>query len=203
MNDIGAIALVAGLWILWCALHSLLISTPVVVWFQARLGRRFAWYRFSFVLFSTITLLPLAAHSLLLPQRLLFAWGGGWRLVQGGLLLYAAVLFVGGALVYDLRHFLGLRQIGVYRQGLVPPETPFMVQGVLRHVRHPWYSGGIALVWAAGPITSVNLAVKLILSVYLVVGAVLEERKLVAALGARYREYQQQVPMLIPGRRRG
>ena len=81
------------------------------------------------------------------------------------------------------------------------PEPLFRATGILRIVRHPWYSGGIAFVWAAGPVTTVSLAVKIVLSVYLLVGAVLEERKLVAQWGASYQEYQQRVPMLIPWHR--
>jgi protein-S-isoprenylcysteine O-methyltransferase Ste14 len=202
LEETGGIVGVAGLWMLWCAMHSLLIATPVVSRAKTRLGRWFAWYRLGYVLLSTITLLPLFFWTLRLPSRLLFAWDGPWWGMQGALLLYALVMAVGGAREYDLSSFLGLRQITSQHRGEAQPEFAFATKGILRYVRHPWYSGGLALVWAAGPVTTVSLAVKLVLTGYLLLGAYLEERKLVAALGERYRDYQHQVPMLIPGRPR-
>lgn len=196
------IAVVAGLWVFWCALHSLLISRPVTDWLRGRLGRRFAWSRFAYVLASGITLLPLFFWTLYLPQRTLFAWTGLWRLPQALLLGYAVFFFAAGAREYDLGYFLGLRQLKAWRHGETLPEFSLATKGILHYVRHPWYSGGVALVWAGGPVTTVSLVVKIVLTGYLVVGAMLEERKLVAALGERYRDYQRQVPMLIPWRRR-
>lgn len=202
MQEIASIVWVAGLWTLWCALHSLLIAPPVVGWFEARLDRWFAWYRLVYVAVSGITLLPLFLWTLYLPQRLLFTWAGLRRLPQAMLFGYALFMFVAGAREYDLRYFLGLRQIRAWRRQETLPEFSFARRGVLRYVRHPWYSGGIAFVWAGGPLTTVNLAVKGVLTVYLLVGTLLEERKLVTAFGAAYEEYQREVPMLIPWRGR-
>lgn len=50
--------------------------------------------------------------------------------------------------------------------------------------------------------TDVNLPVRIILSLHLIIGTLLEERKLVQELGEPYIRYQQQVPMLIPWRGR-
>ena len=47
---------------------------------------------------------------------------------------------------------------------------------------------------------TVNLLVlNLGLTIYLVVGAIYEERKLVREFGDLYVDYQKRVPMLIPG----
>jgi protein-S-isoprenylcysteine O-methyltransferase Ste14 len=43
-----------------------------------------------------------------------------------------------------------------------------------------------------------SLIVDLILTVYVVCGTLLEERKLVIELGDAYRQYQKRVPMLFP-----
>jgi protein-S-isoprenylcysteine O-methyltransferase Ste14 len=37
-----------------------------------------------------------------------------------------------------------------------------------------------------------------VLSVYIIIGCILEERKLLAEFGDAYRQYQRQVPMLVP-----
>ena len=78
---------------------------------------------------------------------------------------------------------------------------PFKTRGILEYVRHPWYTGGILLVWGFGDITDVSLVLKVILSSYFIIGTILEERKLVAEIGEPYREYCQRVPMLIPWKR--
>lgn len=45
-----------------------------------------------------------------------------------------------------------------------------------------------------------SIWIKIIINVYFVVGSFLEERKLVRALGDRYRQYQKSVSMLFPWR---
>jgi protein-S-isoprenylcysteine O-methyltransferase Ste14 len=43
-----------------------------------------------------------------------------------------------------------------------------------------------------------DIVVNAILTIYVVIGTVLEEKKLVLEFGDAYRKYQQEVPMLIP-----
>ena len=45
------------------------------------------------------------------------------------------------------------------------------------------------------------LAVILVLSVYVFIGAALEERRLLHEFGAAYSEYRSHTPMIIPGLR--
>ena len=43
-----------------------------------------------------------------------------------------------------------------------------------------------------------TLIVNIILTIYLVIGAVLEERKLIIELGDNYQDYRERVSMLFP-----
>ncbi|RPH38077.1 MAG: DUF1295 domain-containing protein, partial [Desulfobulbaceae bacterium] len=71
--------------------------------------------------------------------------------------------------------------------------------GVFGLTRHPWYLGSLLLIWSILPgYSAVDLLVSTILSVYLVIGTFLEERKLLAEYGDAYRRYQHQVPMMLP-----
>lgn len=69
--------------------------------------------------------------------------------------------------------------------------------GILGITRHPWYVAVFLLLWAS----DLNLGILLVnavLSGYLVIGTLLEERKLVLEFGDKYREYQQKVSMFFP-----
>ena len=134
----------ALLWICWCALHSLLITGRLNKWIRNRGGLLLGSYRIVYILFSSITLVPVLWYQYSLPQQLLFSWSGPWRILQGVLLLYAFIMFYGGKQVYDTNYFLGLRQWRHYRRGKETTSLPFTCRGVLRYVRHPWYSGGLA-----------------------------------------------------------
>ena len=61
-------------------------------------------------------------------------------------------------------------------------------------------AGMVVALDAFGPVTDVNLWPRIILSAYLVVGSILEERKLLAEIGEPYAEYRRRVPMLVPWR---
>lgn len=186
------------LWVIWCGLHSLLITTTVNHWFAGKGGRWVALYRLGYVIFSLATLLPLLWYTNTLPQHQVVPPSFGLRVLQVLLLIYSLVLFLGGLRVYDLRAFIGIRQWRAYRNGQPNAPPVFNRTGVLRYVRHPWYSGGLALLWALPDLTDVALVTRTILSCYLVVGALLEERKLKAVLGEPYRDYCRQVPMFLP-----
>lgn len=188
------------LWVLWCLLHSLLIHSSVKRRLCSLHPALTGAYRLCYSLFALLSLLPVAALTLVAPQTVVFDFSGPWRILQAVLLLYAALMFYGGARAYDMDFFLGIRQWNDYRAGKPPGSQVFHDRGVLQRVRHPWYSGGIVLLWAMGPLTTVNLPVRLLLTGYFLVGTVLEERRLKRQLGHPYRDYCRRVPMLFPWR---
>jgi protein-S-isoprenylcysteine O-methyltransferase Ste14 len=161
------------------------------------LGDGYRFYRIFFNAVALLTLLPVLAHHAELSRHSepLVRWEGPMLLVRVLLLVVAGVLFVTGARGYDMLEFLGLRQI---RRGVRGPgSSRLATSGVLSLTRHPWYLGALALIWA-GRLDAPGLLVNLVLTTYLIVGTMLEERKLVAQFGGAYREYQQRVPMLFP-----
>lgn len=187
--------LLAGGWVAWCALHSLTATDGGRAWVRAHLRWLDRWYRLSYNLLAVLTLAPLLWWRTQLPEGpLLVVWSGFWQWLQAGLWLVACGLFIGGLQVYPLREFVGL-------PGTIgdAPGTgrPLVTTGLLGVVRHPWYLGGLLVLWARD-LGERDLVVALILSLYLVVGAHLEERRLIARFGAEYRAYRQRVPMLFP-----
>jgi methanethiol S-methyltransferase len=190
--------LLAILWASWCLLHSLLISPAFTAVVSKCWGRRFVYYRLFYNIFSLLTLLPLWLYTRSLSARGMRLWEWPYTLLQGGLSLVGLVLFWAGARRYDLAFFAGLRQItDAGKPGPKMTGSGLQRDGVLGFIRHPWYSGALCLLWSQkmdGP-TGVMTVV---LSVYLVVGAFLEERKLVQGFGEEYRRYQREVSMFFP-----
>jgi methanethiol S-methyltransferase len=191
-------ALLGVLWVGWCVLHSLLITPAVTGRIQNRWGRYLVYYRLGYNLFSLLTLLPLWAYTKSLSRVTGALWSWPYSLVQVCMVLLAGAAFVAGGRAYDLPFFLGLRQIRDSRAtSLLSAPGPLKTSGILGMIRHPWYSGGLLLIWAQKMDRPI-LIMSLILSVYFIVGALLEERKLTRIYGQVYRDYQQGVSMFFP-----
>jgi len=191
--------LLAVLWIGWCAIHSGMISLATTEWLKRQLGAGYRFYRLFFNLFAVATVMPLFAYTESLHGPALFRWEGSLIGAQVLLLALSALLFLAGAWHYDLLQFSGIRQITTGSSHHVLSETGRLkTTGVLSVTRHPWYLGGILFVWAACETMDVAVLVRnMILTAYLIVGAILEERKLLIEFGDEYRAYQELVPMLV------
>ncbi len=196
----GDYLLLAILWAAYCAVHSTLISIPVTNWFKTVLAARYRFYRLLFNSFSIITLVPLLmySNSARFPSKPLFAWTGQWGIPRYILIGLGVALFVTGARHYSLLQFLGIGQLREESAGgAMTSSGNFDDSGVLGLVRHPWYLAVFILIWA-GDLTPAAITVNLVLSAYLIVGTLLEERKLVIEFGEEYRDYQERVSMFIP-----
>ena len=192
--------MLALLWIAYCVVHSALISITVTDFLKRALGDRYRFYRLFFNIFSVTTLVPLLmySHSARWKTEPLFTWDGYVRVIQYCLMALGAVLAITGARHYNMFQFVGIQQILKGRSGGAMTESgEFDSSGVLGILRHPWYLAVFILLWTR----DFNLAgftINVILSAYLLIGTLLEERKLVLEFGEKYKAYQRQVSMLIP-----
>jgi protein-S-isoprenylcysteine O-methyltransferase Ste14 len=183
--------------ILYSAIHSLAASNRVKARIQGQFGPNTKrWYRLGYNLFAGLTFLPILWLLAMLSDRTLYKVTMPWLALTSVGQIAGVVIIVAGILQTGALSFIGVRQV------LAPDpsqeEVVFISNGLYRWVRHPLYTGGLILIWLA-PVMTVNLlSLFLMLTVYLVVGARLEEGRLVKELGEQYRRYQQQVPMLIP-----
>ncbi len=188
------------LWIVWCTMHSLLIARSVTGLLQQMLGGGFRYYRLFYNITAILTLLPLLLLTWEMRGGMVFAWQGYWQILRFLLLATAGWLFWAGARRYDMGYFLGIRQIRSGMAHILLSETEeFSTAGVFGLTRHPWYLGSLLLIWSILPGYSMaDLIVSGLLSIYIIIGTFLEERKLLAEFGDAYRRYQRQVPMFLP-----
>jgi protein-S-isoprenylcysteine O-methyltransferase Ste14 len=155
-------------------------------------------YRLAYNGIAVLTLLPVLAVPAAYPGPVLYRFASPWLSVAlAGQLL--ALVFLGiGLLQSDVWHFLGFRQLVELEPGGSPV---LMVKGLYRWVRHPLYTAGLLFLWLTPLMTTSLLALHSGLSIYILIGSIFEERRLVAEFGPAYAEYQQRVPRLIPGLR--
>lgn len=187
-------------WIIWCTIHSVLISRKVSFWLQSLLGSFEYYFRLLFNLVSFLTLVPVVLMTAMWRGGVVFSWTGLWIVLQAVFLVTALWLFRNGAKQYDLGLMLGIRQIRLRRQQLLLAEDDYFSQkGSLGVTRHPWYLGSLMFIWSALPVYYLSsIIASSVLSVYLIIGTVLEERKLLHEYGEKYKKYQQDVSMLFP-----
>ena len=94
--------------------------------------------------------------------------------------------------------FLGLKQINEsITHNLINKSGQLNSSGILGVVRHPFYAATFPLIWATN-LDVTFLIVNCILSIYVIIGTFLEEKKLVQEFGDEYRAYQDRVSMLFP-----
>jgi methanethiol S-methyltransferase len=191
--------LVVILWSAYCALHSFLISIRFNAFMTRRLKKYYAFYRLFYVVISFVLLVPLIRFTEKLESPVIMTYDPPLSFVRyvvmsGALLLFFWAFFFD----YDSLSFFGIRQI----LNLAKPKTaaaPVELKrnGLLGIVRHPMYLALILYLWCQN-VRMMDLVVNSLLTLYVLVGTWLEERKLVLEFGEAYLRYQRQVPMLIP-----
>ncbi len=177
-----------------------MISLTFNEYLKNRFGRYYKFFRLFYNLVALITLIPLILYSQSLKGHVLFRWEGYMTFVQFLLLAIAITLFIAGGLKYDMLHFFGVRQIksGKFHSAL-SESGEIDTSGILGLTRHPWYIAAIIFIWVDYREMYVStLIVNILLTIYVVVGTVLEERKLIIELGESYRNYIDRVSMLFP-----
>ncbi|MEZ4825822.1 MAG: NnrU family protein [Bacteroidia bacterium] len=182
-------------WVLYYSLHSLLASNELKTWSKKRLGSNYRYYRLGFNFISLAGFAAIAVWQISLPSpalitQNLFLTGAGIFLILAGMMTgYIAFS------AYDTAAFIGFTQ---EENPASPPQL--ITSGLNRYVRHPLYFATILLL-AGFLLVSFKVKTAAFVSVslvYLVVGTMLEEKKLEQTFGEAYQTYKQEVKMFIP-----
>jgi protein-S-isoprenylcysteine O-methyltransferase Ste14 len=182
---------------LYGGVHSWLASLALKAWAKRQYGelaRRI--YRIAYNIFAVLSLLPVLALPALLPDGRLYSVPMPWALLLMGIQLLSVAVVGVGLLQTGVWSFLGLKQLAGRRE--VGEDDQLVLTGLYRWVRHPLYTAGLVFLWATPIMTRNLLSLYLGLSAYLVIGAIIEERKLLAIFGTAYARYRDQTPMLVP-----
>ena len=184
---------------LWGIVHSLLASVGVKNFLRRILGDRFMkFYRLLYNVFAVVSIAPVLYLMISLPDKTLYQVPTPWNyFMLAGQGLSVLFLFV-AVLQTDLLSFAGLRQ-------LVQEERAgnLVTSGLYRAVRHPLYTFSLLILWLSPSMSMNSFIVYSALTMYILIGIVFEERKLLREYGQVYAEYRSSTPMLFPRLRIG
>jgi protein-S-isoprenylcysteine O-methyltransferase Ste14 len=186
---------------LWGFVHSWLASSAAKRLFREWWGvQSFRFYRFGYNVFAVVSFLPILWLTAALPDQRLYVIPFPWLILTTIGQILAVIFLRVGVQQTGAQEFVGLRQLTSPEDKQVPR---LVTEGLYRWVRHPLYTAGLLFIWLT-PIMTFNLMVLgLALTIYILVGAYFEERKLSREYGAQYAQYKASTPMLVPGLRSG
>jgi protein-S-isoprenylcysteine O-methyltransferase Ste14 len=187
------------MWTGYCSLHSYLISIRFTNLMMRILKNYYAFYRLFYILISVILLIPVINIIAELDKDIIITYALPWSIVRYALVIFSLLMFFKAFIFdYDALSFFGIRQILNFRKKeIINTEEGIKKSGLLGIIRHPMYLALIIFLWSQTFRLS-DIVSNTVLTVYIIIGTKLEERKLVLEFGDSYVQYQKEVPMLIP-----
>jgi protein-S-isoprenylcysteine O-methyltransferase Ste14 len=194
-NIFGAILIIAAV-ALYGFLHSVLASSKAKTWAERSFGPQAGrYYRMFFNVLGILTFLPILAIPILLPGETLYQITGIGLMLSSFGQVAAIIILVLGVIQTDPWQFLGIRQLAHHSKD---NKQQLIINGLYRCVRHPLYTAGLVFIWLIPYMTTTLLALDLSLTIYIYLGSIFEERRLMTEFGSAYVAYRGKVPRLIP-----
>jgi len=150
-------------------------------------------YRLGYNFFAALSFAPILYLMRTLPDQAVYQVPAPWNFVMLGGQVLAALMLLVAFLQTDSLSFIGLRQLFEKEK-----SGQLVTRGLYRIVRHPLYTFGLLFIWLSSTVTQNSLTVYIGATVYTLVGAYFEEKKLLREFGDAYAEYKRRTPMLIP-----
>ena len=195
MGIVGSLIFDVFLSALFFLQHSGMMRKKFRLWLAQFIETKFHGFVFSIA--SALVLLTILIFWQKTPIMLFSAQGMvRWLLRWAYLMIISG--FVWGALSLQSFDPMGLFPIVNRLRGKAPALMQLTFRGPYRWVRHPLYFFSILMIWCCPDISADRLLFNLLWTAWIIIGAFLEERDLVASFGDAYRHFQRQVPMLIP-----
>jgi protein-S-isoprenylcysteine O-methyltransferase Ste14 len=187
---------------LFAVVHSLLAGAGLKQRLTGLVGVRAVegWYRLGYNIFAMLTLLPSLALLALLPDSVLYRVPWPFSLPLLVMQAAGAIGLMVALLATDVMDFIGIRQAAAYLMGqpLPLPAPVLQEKGMYRLTRHPLYFFSLLALWPVPVMTANLLAFAVCVTLYVVVGSRIEEKRLERLYGQAYVEYRKRVPWLIP-----
>lgn len=180
-------------------IHSVLASHRTKEWVAKWWGqeRYNRFYRLFFSIQAAVLFVPVLLLVVILPDQIIYRIPSPWVYLTTTLQILAVFGILHTIMLTGMLRFTGVLQAVNPAQAQKP--VALVKRSLYRWVRHPIYTCMFLLVWLV-PVMSWNiLALNIGISFYNVLGARLEERKLLQEFGKDYEEYRKRTPFIIPG----
>lgn len=186
--------ILALLWGIYCALHSILAASKMKSILEKITGKFFRHYRLSYSIFFLITLAGILYYQYSFKSILLINFTA-LKYLSMLILLLPGVIIMGISIFKYFKLLSGIRSL----YGLKPASN-LKREGIHKYVRHPLYLGTILFIWGLFCIFPMlnNLIAVTIITFYTLIGIQFEEKKLIKEFGNVYTEYIKKVPAIIP-----
>jgi protein-S-isoprenylcysteine O-methyltransferase Ste14 len=176
------------------AVHSLLAADAS----KAAARKRFGVpadqvYRLFYNAVAILTLIPLAAVTAGNLGSVVYAVPMPWAAVMAAGAIAGFLLLGVSFLQSDPAYFAGFRQM--IREDSEAHLVTTRAYGI---VRHPIYSTALLVLWCLPVQTTGSLALGIGITLYVLIGSELEERRLIVQFGGEYLRYRSKVARLIP-----
>ncbi len=196
---------------------ALTVNTLLIVLFgvqhsvMARPGFKRQWTRIipepversTFVLLASFALIALFIFWQPMPKVI-------WNIESSAARFFSHALFFSGLLlvVYStflINHFdlFGLRQTYLFFVQKPYAPTPFKVNSLYRHLRHPMMLGFLIAFWATPTMTHGRLLFSAGFTALIFIGIAFEERDTAKFFGEAYKRYRMETSMVFPKPKRG
>lgn len=199
-TPVAAVAIDLALLFLFAAQHSVMARPGFKRWWTRYIPQPIE--RSTYVLTASSVLALLCWQWRGLPA---IVWDVTWTPARFGLW---TTFWLGWAIVlastFMISHFelFGLSQVFALWRRKPQAQSGFQSTLFYRLVRHPLNLGFLIAFWSAPTMSVGRLLFAATTTVWILLAMRLEERDLVAALGAPYAAYRRTVPMLLPRIRR-
>jgi len=175
--------------IIFFVLHSVLAMNEVKAYFYKYISK--PNYRLLYNIQSMAFMMAGGLVYFQLQHSLLFDFWGR-EIAGSALLIIGSILASISFMAYNTAEFLGFKEEKKAQQ--------LSVKGMNKYVRHPLYFSTLILL-LGGFLIAPNmeyLGFMILSIIYLILGTILEEKKLIITFGQEYITYKQRVPMMIP-----
>jgi protein-S-isoprenylcysteine O-methyltransferase Ste14 len=185
--------------LLYGVIHSILAAHRTKDWVKAWWGERHynRYYRLFFSMQAVVLFIPVLLLVGLLPDETIYRIPAPWVYLTIGLQIMAVFGILHSIMLTGMLRFTGIQQAIEPARAQKPMKL--VIRSLYRWIRHPIYTCMFVFIWLVPVMTWNVLALSIGISVYNILGALLEERKLKSEFGQSYEDYSLQTPFLIPG----
>ncbi|MEN9563775.1 MAG: hypothetical protein RIR73_2019 [Chloroflexota bacterium] len=174
---------------LWGVVHSFLASH-----LAKDLFGMCSLYRLLYNIFSVVSFAPILYLLVILEDTPIYQASAPWSFIMYGGQALSALLLLVAVLQTDTLSFVGVRQLFEEEK-----SGQLVTRGLYNVVRHPLYLFSILFLWLSPSLSVNSLVFNIGVTLYFIIGAYFEERKLLRDFGEAYAEYKLKTSFLIPG----